>query len=406
MRLVAWMAFVSAGYLVIHLAVTPVPMPSSAADRIFAHGFDPPEQEACKHDRDDDRLRDCVETHSGVFRGPGDTGTDPDQADTDNDGLTDGDEVMGSVDGLDLPGLGVNPLRKDLLVEYDWFIDDLECDGAHTHKLTDETLIRIRTMFANAPVPNPDGSIGVNIIQDLGQGGLLDGGGQVEVFDANLPGALDSVYRQIRETHQNPNRQGYFHYLLLAHSYNNGSASSGFGEIIGDDAIVTLGCYQTQSNATRTVIHELGHNLGLNHGGFESCNGKPNYNSLMNYRYQFSGLDEQCLGLGTGGDNYSFGLRYDLDEVALVEADGMCEGIAVDWNRNNTINPSPISLNLNPEHDDSCFGALTVLRDFDDWGHLTFLGILDSLPTVKAVQKQVICPAPTPRGRFLGAPGW
>ena len=47
----------------------------------------------CDADDDNDGLLDTVETDTGTFIGPGDTGTDPLLADTDGDGFDDGDEV-------------------------------------------------------------------------------------------------------------------------------------------------------------------------------------------------------------------------------------------------------------------------------------------------------------------------
>ena len=44
-------------------------------------------------DTDGDGLPDWVETHTGVYRSPTDTGTDPNNPDTDGDGTLDGDEV-------------------------------------------------------------------------------------------------------------------------------------------------------------------------------------------------------------------------------------------------------------------------------------------------------------------------
>jgi hypothetical protein len=44
-------------------------------------------------DRDNDGLLDCVETKTGIYVDPWNTGTDPDNRDTDGDGLPDGDEV-------------------------------------------------------------------------------------------------------------------------------------------------------------------------------------------------------------------------------------------------------------------------------------------------------------------------
>ena len=49
-------------------------------------------------------------------------------------------------------------------------------------------------------------------------------------------------------------------------------------------------------------MHEYGHCLNLQHGGFESYNNfKPNYTSSMNYLFQFAGLD------GDGDPDYSQG---------------------------------------------------------------------------------------------------
>ena len=45
------------------------------------------------------------------------------------------------------------------------------------------------------------------------------------------------------------------------------------------------------TTAAATFMHELGHNLGLVHGGDEVCiNQKPNYVSVMNYTYQLNGI--------------------------------------------------------------------------------------------------------------------
>jgi len=46
-------------------------------------------------DSDGDGLLDGVETNTGIFAGPGNTGTSPGKPDTDGDGRSDGDEVLG-----------------------------------------------------------------------------------------------------------------------------------------------------------------------------------------------------------------------------------------------------------------------------------------------------------------------
>ena len=52
-------------------------------------------------DRDDDEAFDGVETNTGTFVSPSDTGTDPLNPDTDGDGVKDGVEVKQGTDPLE-----------------------------------------------------------------------------------------------------------------------------------------------------------------------------------------------------------------------------------------------------------------------------------------------------------------
>lgn len=374
-----------------------------AGDGIFNSDFEGDGSQAgadCMADTDGDALPDCAETNTGVYVSLTDTGTDPSRADTDGDGMSDGEELLGTLDGLDLPALGVHPLRRDLLLEYDWFDDAQDC-SAHSHEPTAAVLERVRATYAAAPVQNPDGSTGIHVIQDVGQGGALVGGNLIEGHDAVLPGSLDATYYGIRSGNFDWKRIGYFHYVLMAHRYDGGSNSSGYAEIVGDDAIVTLNCANNETNVARTIVHEVGHNLGLDHGGFEACNGKPNYNSLMNYRYQFQGLDAQCRASGDGSsEGYSNGERAAIDEARVDELQGVCGQPAIDWNGNGNVE-SGIALDLNPGYGETCGGdALSVIEDFDDWSNITMLGTLDAQGKLKGIQRQTGCAgAPAPDAR-------
>ena len=350
----------------------------------------------CTPDSDGDRLPDWAETNTGVYINPLDTGTNPNSSDTDNDAIDDGDEALGTEDGLDLPGMGANPLRQNILLEYDWFEDDLDC-GHHSHRPTAAAMDMLTTAFANAPILNPDGSTGVTVINDYGQGGLFSGGNFIDdangVIDWGVSGA---EFRNYRAANFAPNRQGYFHYVLLPHQYNTDSRSSGQAEYPGDDLIVSLQCYTYDNYIAHTVMHELGHNLYLHHGGDEACNRKPNYNSVMNYKYQFPGVDNNCTPPGDSVLSYSSGDRISLDEHQLNEFDGTCGTVEWDWNENSEIE-DPVNYNVNSYsyETEECGGTHTVHHDFNDWANLYFHGLAGTM-SAQSVTPEIITEDPLP----------
>jgi hypothetical protein len=341
---------------------------------------------SCYLDSDGDGLANCVEDDTGVFRSASRTGTDPYVIDTDDDGISDGDEVNGTAGGLDLPAMGVSPLHKDILLEYDWF-NDAECGIAHSHRPTVEMLALVRDVFANAPIGNPDGKTGIRVYQDGSEGELgLDSGsnliaGAAAVGNGYLEGGIDGdEYLSIEADNFRINRRGYFHYVVFAHGYTGAPGSSGQASIGGHRMLVTLGCGYSYSHfVANTIVHELGHNLGLLHGGDENCNRKPNYNSVMNYRFQFPGVVD-CSLHPFGRADYSYGTRVTLIENALIESVGVCQasttrnGPAIDWNVNHVIDTAPVSHDVNFYPASECPG-MTELHDFDDWGHVQLAGL-------------------------------
>lgn len=333
------------------------------AQAIFADGF----EESCVLDDDGDRLMNCEEASIG---------TSPTNADTDGDGLRDGDEVLGTENGLNLRAMGVNPRRKDILIEHDWADDATNC-AAHTHKPPIEVLNQLTQVFANAPVSNPNGQPGINVIFDVGQGGLFSGGNLISIPNGTLQGnVFGPDFPTYKAQNFATNRIGFFHYAIHAHRYTQYPDSSGYGEIVGDDFIVTLACNtDNDSFILNTTMHELGHNIGLLHGGASTCNAKPNYNSVMNYRFQFSGVDTTCDAFGDGPANYSIGTRITLNENALNEGQGVCGSPAIDWNGNGIVQ-SGIQFDVNFPGNSECGGTFTVLTDFNDWANL----ILASMP--------------------------
>src|SRR6185295_712168 len=90
-----------------------------------------------------------------------------------------------------------------------------------------------------------------------------------------------------------------------------------------------------------TFMHELGHSLGLKHGGGDKINDKPNYLSVMNYTFQACDVPHSAAGGLPGGCDYSrlvLGqLLPTLDERDLDECLGIGGGLGfgkVDWNGN------------------------------------------------------------------------
>ena len=86
--------------------------------------------------------------------------------------------------------------------------------------------------------------------------------------------------------------------------------TSGVSDIGGGDSLVTLGLWgtsgQTDPVQSGTFMHELGHSLGLTHGGLYydtpgsyvptlEPNCKPNYQSVMSYQFQVDLLDDGVL---------------------------------------------------------------------------------------------------------------
>jgi len=382
--------------LAINRAIVPATQQSmnvtTVYDAIFKNGFEDP----CSEDADSDGLADCVETNTGIYVSATDTGTDPHNPDTDGDGLLDGEEVHGTVDGLDLPGMGTNPLHKDILIEYDWFDDANGC-AQHSHRPTPEVLQGVHDFYANAPIANPDGVTGINVIQDYGQGGLFTGGNLV-VDESNPTAVVDGPvgypqYNGYEVANFAANRHNYFHFVLMAHQYDNqqgSTSSSGSATTPGYEVMVTLGCWAGDTSGTgaayirNSIVHELGHNLGLQHGGDETCNYKPNYSSVMNYRYEFVGVDSGCRGTGDDGAStldYSHGDRLTLDENNLDETAGMCTSavVPVDWNRDLQYTSGVVAdINSYSLETSECGGTNTILHDFNDWGNLQVAAVVTS----------------------------
>lgn len=98
-----------------------------------------------------------------------------------------------------------------------------------------------------------------------------------------------------------PNRLLALRYAISGQPAGS-SPATGFpgGQAHGNDFILF-------NRSAGLLMHELGHTLGLGHGGSDTVNCKPNYISVMNYRYQGgiqvaggAGIGQDIDGIGDG----------------------------------------------------------------------------------------------------------
>ncbi len=314
--------------------------------------------------------------------------------DTDGDGLLDTWETNGydaNGDGtidVNLPALGASPLRKDIFIEIDW-MQGPTCN----QKPQVAAIQQVIDAFDLAPISNPDGSTGITLHVDYGQGGLLTGG-NILACDPVL--VWSSEFQSVKTANFNPARQAIFHYNIWGINYSTGGAattSSGIAELPGNDFLVSLGSFPggngTVIQQAGTFMHEMGHNYGLRHGDSDDVNYKPNHLSVMNYSFQLSGVIRDGL---TGIADYSRFAVPSLDENKLRERRGLnggsalinegtvwyCNGFTqttlaanepIDWNCNGTATILPIATDINLSNGRSVLQAVS-----NQWENLIYDG--------------------------------
>lgn len=351
--------------------------------------------------------------------------------DADLDGIPDSAEVSGGrYAGLDLFALGARTGQRDLFVEVDFM--PLAGSGGNdpgvqpVRGALDKIVQRFQgrgvvVHFDSGPLFDP--ASGVNPANyDLGGGNQLP-------FSCGLTlsgvAGVPSLYT-VKWRNFDPRRAPLFHYVAFGHridvtSCTSSSEAAGKAELSGNDVIVGVGGQYTATDAATTqarlndqaavLMHELGHNLSLDHGGFESLNYKPNYFSIMNYLYR-----EGLPALTAPGDRYaaaygrastscgvpptvsngltSPGMVIDfsdgtggaLNEAALRESEGVRRAGSgpIDFNLNGMTDAAAISVRLTGLNTAANFcprssSGTAMLRDSNDWGQLDLrVGLLGS----------------------------
>jgi hypothetical protein len=251
-------------------------------------------------------------------------------------------------------------------------------------------------------------------------------------------------YYDLKKRYFDPRRNVAYHYAVFGHLNTCDSASdcaacppdpqtggrpifrtTGLARIVGNDIIISQGWLLSFGGGLSgpppgvpvsvpdirsggTFMHELGHNLGLNHGGpvsvaYDSAvNFKPNYLSVMNYSFQFRGIgtaspdclltDDACMTTPvTTRLDYANANLASLDEMLLNETVGInsgtrditiyfCPGLTfgagmgpIDWNCNGDGGTELVSggggFFVDINKDGIYTGPLTA---YADWPNLNF----------------------------------
>ena len=349
------------------------------------------------------------------------------QPDADGDGLSDDWEQNGvSFNGqfIDLPAMGADPNKPDIFIEIDW----MQGSG-QDQRLSDNAIQLVVDAFANSPYTSPTGSVGINMHIDQGAGSDLHRGSmptttwgglsraQSIPFQNNL-GAVDgsgnyiwAAFDAVKQANFIPTgRSPIFHYVIAAflqepppmggtQSNSSGISRNPDGANFfngASDFIISLGGTGgagTDQQQAGTLMHELGHNVGLAHGGNENTNYKPNYPSIMNYSFQMRGLD---VAGSSGVLDYSRGMLPGLNESQLDEVNGLGPSAAgrgtahlcslatarpldrrfvvnanglVNWDCDTNSGEGIVSFDANGSG-----GIDTNLTDFNDWANIKFKG--------------------------------
>ncbi|MBI5527707.1 MAG: hypothetical protein HY897_15360 [Deltaproteobacteria bacterium] len=382
------------------------------------------------HDTDGDGLGDRLEIALGTC--PTDSGTNKygfncalaleGGKDTDGDGLRDYWEVLGvryapgetKNEDLALTLMGANPLHKDVFIEADYWT------GSDNHYVRAEVIDGVKNFYGSGPISNPDGVDGISVSILNGQSTgcdhdiCVDSPAPIRALcphpdpDRECRCAGGVLPCDINRTHIKPfyftaNRVGVFHWFIMYHG------PGGNGDLGGPTASVGT-CFDASCGTDEynnfiqfaTTIHELGHNLGLDHGGGDDYNNKPNYPSLMNYDYEFSfdgspmtisgtkirfstgsfrdvpvpsGLDENhlCEWYGLGTNNVSR-IHYLFSRFPHCVDDAHPTTIGISWNGNDYCSDSciftgigSVVANINGDVDENDDPIYSKLNDWNDW---------------------------------------
>jgi hypothetical protein len=345
--------------------------------------------------------------------------------DSDGDGLPDDWEKNGVPVGatrVKLPCTADPDTGASLCPDADHKDIYLEIDYLQGHKPHSAAVSDVVRAFKNAPVKNPDGATGINlhiiVDEELPHQNVVHIWDEFDSLkDAHLGSEADRASGDAAAI--KTAKLMAFHYVLFAHQFSDepgdtiGYGYSGVARIGGPDILVTLGAPQwaqtivsvtggfivvhnvgSRHEQAGTLMHELGHNLGLHHGGDDEVGCKPNYLSVMSYSRQLPTL------IATRPLDYSREKIDDLDESQLSEFPAMkvdgadltssspnhglttiwkwdkatrgLVGSPLDWNHNGKTEVGTISGDINKLKACEPADGIGLLSGFDDWASIRY----------------------------------
>jgi hypothetical protein len=312
--------------------------------------------------------------------------------DVDGDGLPDSWEEYGLYGGdgslrlVNLPGLGAKKDHKDIFVYVDYE------RGA---MLSSKAISILQKSFAAAPVSNPDKKTGINLHVIKG-----------DEVSASISNSLrksdgDPDYEKIWDQWTYPGGKSVFHYALSVR-WENWDFAGESNNIPGQ--LMVLNNYgANDTDQAANLMHELGHNLNLHHGGNDEDPFKPNYLSVMSYNFNHTGIPNIGVTYSRWGPE-SLNV---LDENSLSEPAGITSpdnsvpaktrtwyycpnngkkrwadiGKATDWDCRGGARSNYVSGNIdfpNRYRTDPFFikfcGPKNELKSHDDWRALIYAG--------------------------------
>lgn len=246
----------------------------------------------------------------------------PEKHDADGDGIPDEWERTGfTPDGyrerLDLANWGADPTKPDIFLQLNWMKPQVDsCSNEGTFDRSPRGFRRFRECVkadSNTYRPSRESLDElVKLFKAQGFNLHIDAGTWYNNFTSDpkqLRGGPTVPYKKFYfDTHRVAEdklledrdkylgaRKAVFRLGVIGDAIAPDDSSSGIGNTPGGSFYVAKPASMTSDMQVRnTILHELGHNLGLSHGGTikvpenKNHNYLPNYRSTMNYLYQLS----------------------------------------------------------------------------------------------------------------------